>query len=76
MSSDNGVIDTVEHDVASTHNGNVPPVGTSQPPPDVLAQSISIHTQDWYFYALAAVVGASMPRSGHVACRAPPAIVQ
>jgi RsiW-degrading membrane proteinase PrsW (M82 family) len=57
MDSTNGTTGTVKLNTASVPpNGNVPLVGTSESPTDVDKQSISIHTQDWYLYALAAVV--------------------
>jgi len=57
MDSTNGATGTIELNTASAPpNGNVPPMSTSEPPPDVLVQPISTHTQDWYLYALAGVV--------------------
>jgi len=64
MDSENGTTSTVKLNTASApSNGNVPSVGTSEPPPDVDVQpSLNIHdpthdpTHDWYLYALAGVV--------------------
>ena len=58
MGSTNGVIDTVGHDVASAPlNGQEASVGTPEPTQTVVhMQPSKIHIQDWYLYALAALV--------------------
>lgn len=53
----NGVTGMVERNTASAHNGYVPSVGTSEPlQTDMREQPSKTRTQDWYLYALAAVV--------------------